>query len=144
MINLLQDKEYRKALVEDMNRASLMYIETVTLAPFLVVLLREWLIAGGSANILTNSLKKSQIHDRDFLTNRDFLRELGAKVYSYDAPHLNHQKIVLIAPDIVYLGSHNMTAQSNFNNRETSIRLVNKAFYDKLLAGFRFKTGTVE
>lgn len=142
MITLLQDKEYRPALVNDLTPGRKVRIECLTLAPFIVVLLRSFLVAGGQVDILTNALAKKQLHGRDFMENRNQLRELGACVFTYEAPHLNHQKVILIEPDIVYLGSHNMTAQSQFNNRETSIRMTHHGFYDKLVAGFCLKTGT--
>lgn len=140
MVTLLQDREYRQSIALDLIDHNSVRIECLTLTPFIIVLLRDFLIQGGHVEILTNSYSKKQIHGADYLENRKELKNLGAHVFTYEAPHLNHQKVVLIEPDIVYLGSHNMTSQSNFANRESSVRLVNKAIYDKLLAGFWLKT----
>lgn len=140
MVTLLQDREYRHALARDLLTTHHIRIECLTLTSFLTILLEDFLSAGGSADILCNAFSKKYLHTDEFLEVRKLLKELGASVYVYDAPHINHQKVVLIEPDIVYIGSHNMTVQSNFNNRETSLRIVHPDFYNKLLAGFKLKT----
>lgn len=140
MMDLLRDREYITALTTDLETAQEIVIECLSVMPALISLLSPFLKAGGKAEIICNAPHKSYLHNPEFLQNRKELRGKGALVFSYFAPHINHSKVVLIAPDIVYLGSHNMSQQSLYSNRETSLRLTHADIYNKLMAEFKLKT----
>lgn len=139
-IELLRDREYLTALTADLETAQEIAIECLSISPALLSLLSAYLARGGKAEVLCNAPQKTYLHSPEFLQNRKKLRAQGAQVYSYNAPHINHCKLVLIAPDIVYLGSHNMTHQSLHSNRENSLRLIHPEIYNKLRVLFNFKT----
>lgn len=141
-IQLLQGKEYIRSLYEDFDYAKKIRMETLTLNPIIADILLPQAKLGVKIEILTNPPDRKMIHGPDFLTIRKTLREAGIKVYSFNAPYLHHQKIILIDPDIVYLGSHNISQQSLNANIETSVRFRHFDIYTKLLEKFRLKTGT--
>ena len=60
------------------------------------------------------------------------LRALGADVRTFKAPYLYHQKTILIPPDIVFVGSHNLTYASVYRNFESSVRFQNFGVYQTL------------
>lgn len=141
-IQLLQGKEYIRSLYEDFDYAKKIRIECLTLNPIIADILIPQAKAGAKIEILTNPPDRKMIHGPDFLEVRRILREAGIKVYCFNAPYLHHQKIVLIDPDIVYLGSHNISKPSLNINIETSVRFRNFDIFMRLLNQFKMKTGT--
>lgn len=137
---LLQQQEFIIHLKEDISLAKVIRLEALSLSPILVPLFTDYLFQNKTLEILTNRPGRIKWIGPDFVDIRIKLTNLGAKIFIWRAPYLHHQKIILIAPNIVYCGSHNMSWASCYSNIETTIRLEDDTIYQKLLAQFHKKT----
>lgn len=130
----LEDREYYRAVIEDINGAE----KEVLVAMYLMVYdpddPEDW------ANDLIRALVKA--HERgvavkviiEYRTYRGtlevnleafkYLREHGVEVKLDNDTETDHYKLVIIDERIVYVGSHNWSEAGLYYNRETSIRVV--------------------
>lgn len=137
---LLQQHEFLTHLKEDISTAKHIRLETLSLSPVLIPLFTAYLVEKKNLEILTNNPARNKWVWTDFIDTRIKLCSLGAKIFIWRSPYLHHQKIILIAPNIVYLGSHNLSWASLYSNIETSLRLEDDTLYQKLLDQFHKKT----
>ena len=133
-LEALEDREYYRAVIEDINGAE----KEVLVAMYLMVYdpddPEDW------ANDLIRALVKA--HERgvavkviiEYRTYRGtlevnleafkYLREHGVEVKLDNDTETDHYKLVIIDERIVYVGSHNWSEAGLYYNRETSIRVV--------------------
>lgn len=132
-IILLSDKDYAKSVKKDLLSSTSAVCSCVQLNRFAITLFSDFLSRGGSLTILANHPGRFRDKpDNQFDVYRSLITQ-GANVQWFRSPRLLHQKVILMAPDIVYLGSHNLSAKAFYSNHEVSIRLENKAMYDALI-----------
>lgn len=132
-IQYLVDSEYKAALVRDMDASRIAHLCTVRLSQSIEHLFGSWLRGGGLLYCVTNSVARFPADIITTLSVAGKLRELGVRLTQINAPYLLHPKILTFAPDIVYLGSHNMTPQSLARNIERSVRIKNLRLYNTVI-----------
>ena len=130
----LSDIAYRVALSNDLQSAETVYASAVTLSPHLITLFEKFCRRGGHLSLVTNSIHRYPAILGQQLSIAARLRSVGARVTFYDCPYLLHAKCVIVSPDIVYLGSHNLTAQALNRNIERSVRITSLGLFTKVLA----------
>lgn len=132
-VDLLVDRSLAKALASDLWTAPSVVCSCLQLNRFVITLFSNYLSDGGPLTILANHPGRSKVNAEVQFDVRRSLHEQGALVHWFRSPRLLHQKTILIAPDIVYLGSHNLSKKAFFSNHEVSVRIKDKDIYDKLI-----------
>jgi phosphatidylserine/phosphatidylglycerophosphate/cardiolipin synthase-like enzyme len=137
MTTYLRDRDFLLALSRDIAQASDVHLSVVSLTRQLRFLFVDFLLRGGSLTVATNSLSRYPDSTASILAEVAELRDLGAHVVYYNSPYLLHAKLIAIAPNIVYIGSHNLTGQSMGRNIERSVRLMDPALFSDVLADIK-------
>lgn len=131
-ISLLFDRELSKSLAVDLTTSRSVICSCMQLSRFVITIFSDYLAAEGSLTMITNHPRRFKGPQELQFDVRRSLIEQGATVHWFRSPRLLHQKVILVAPDIVYLGSHNMSAKAFLSNHEATLRIVDKALYTKL------------
>ncbi len=131
-IEVLQNKDFINRLNYDLLSAKECYISLLYLTPQIRVIFEEYLSLQKKLVIVTNHPAKFQAVSTNPFQLREELKNLGAEVHFYRAPWLCHEKILLLKPGLVYLGSHNFSKKALFSNHETTVRFFSSSIHRKL------------
>jgi len=131
-LEVLQNKDFIYRLKYDLLSAQECYISLLYLTPQIKEIFEEYLSLRKKLVIVTNHPAKFQAVSTNPFQLRLELQKMGAEVYFYRAPWLSHEKILLLKPGLVYLGSHNFSKKALFSNHETTVRFFSSSIYQKL------------
>lgn len=132
-VKLLVDRELIKALVVDLKGSRSVVCSCLQLTRFAITVFSDYLADGGALTILANHPRRFKDNPETQFAVKRSLHEQGAIVHWFRSPRLLHQKVILVAPNIVYLGSHNLSSKAFLSNHETSMRIIDKALYGRLI-----------
>lgn len=132
-ITLLLDTEFPAALHREMLLTSRVTASVLQLGVYCKSIFFPPLEDGTAVHIITNPPGKWPSMAEEVALTTQALRGAGAEVHYVRRHGLLHQKQVLCAPDIVFLGSHNMSRQSHTINLESSLMIRSATLYNTLL-----------
>lgn len=131
-IEVLYNKEYVQRLNIDLEAGTECYVNMLYLSNTVGQVFESFLLQQKKLVIITNHPSKARTGVHDPYKIRQDLIAQGAEVHFYRAPWLSHEKILLIPPGIVYLGSHNFTIRGLFQNHESTVRFYSPPVLDRL------------
>ncbi len=131
-IEVLYNKEFVQRLQADLEAAEECYCNMLYLSNVVEQIFESFLLQQKKLVIITNHPAKIKTGAHDPYELRNKLEAKGAEVHFYRAPWLSHEKILLIPPGTVYLGSHNFTIRGLFQNHESTVRFHSPSIFERL------------
>lgn len=129
-IEILNDGEMRRRLSVDLKDAESVICVCLHLNPFVLQLFKGYAELARSVTVIANHPSRSLGDAEKQIALRRELIEHGIQVNWFRSARLLHQKTILLGPDIVFIGSHNLSRKAWYSNHETTVRIKNQALYD--------------
>ncbi len=133
-IEVLYNKEFVTRLNIDLEAGSSCCANLLYLTPVIAQVFESFLLQKKHLTIIANHPSRFSKGVQDPYQIRQNLLQLGAHVHFFRSPRLCHEKILLIPPGTVYLGSHNFSINGLFKNNESTVRFFSPSILDKLHA----------
>lgn len=128
-VEILNDRELRRRFMVDLLDAESVVCTCLQLNNFVSELFREYSETGKPVTVIANHPSRSGTDiERQISLRRDLI-ENGIQVNWFRSARLLHQKVILLAPDIVFIGSHNLSRKAWFSNHETTVRIKDRALF---------------
>lgn len=131
-IAILNDRELRRRFSADLGDAESVVCTCLHLNSFILELFKNYTELARSVTVIANHPSRSPADAEKQIALRRELIENGIQVNWFRSSRLLHQKTILLGPDIVFIGSHNLSRKAWFSNHETTVRIKNKALYDTM------------
>lgn len=133
-IEILYNKEFVTRLSVDLDSSSECCVNLLYLTPVISQVFETFLLQKKKLIIIANHPSRFNQGAQDPYQIRQDLIKMGADVHFFRSPRLCHEKILLIPPGTVYLGSHNFSLNGLFRNNESTVRFFSPSILQKLNA----------
>lgn len=125
-VEILNDRELRRRFMIDLVDAESVVCTCLQLNGFVLELFQKYSETGKPVTVIANHPSRSGTDIERQISLRRELIENGIQVNWFRSARLLHQKTILLGPDIVFIGSHNLSRKAWFSNHETTIRIKDK------------------
>lgn len=131
-IEILNDREMRRKFSEDLKDAESVICTCLHLNSFVLELFADFTKLARSVTVIANHPSRSSSDAEKQIALRRELIEHGIQVNWFRSARLLHQKTILLGPDLVFIGSHNLSRKAWFSNHETTVRINNQSLYNAM------------
>ncbi len=128
-----------KKLFDDAEKEIKIITPYLVLDPDIKQSIREALERGVKVEVITNSVKSSDIKIAAIAAKKDLLQllTLGADINLFTGPELLHAKVYMADGHKVYIGSYNLDMISRYKNIESGVIIHSDSVYQDLYKNMR-------